>query len=62
MVAFQVQQLQMGGPPLVTQINAGDQGTVQVKHAQAHMLSVFWDRLKRVLPITHDQVHKLRRI
>ena len=62
MVAFQIQQLQIGGPPIVSQINVGDEGIVRTKHEQAHMLNVFWERLKRVLPVTHNQVHNLRQI
>lgn len=60
-VAFKARQKQMNGPDSVTQIRAGDEGTVQEKLAHLHMLYVLWKRLGQVLPVTHEQVHLLDR-
>ena len=61
-VAFQARQKQSGGPDIVTQIYAGEEGTVRDKFSHVHMLYVFWKRLNESLPITHDQVHLLDKI
>ncbi len=61
-VAFAAVEKQIGGQDIVTSLNVGDQGTVQEKHAHLHMLYVFWGRLKRALPISHDQIHLLDKV
>ena len=58
-VAFLVRAKQMGGPDLVTQINAGDEGTVKQKLSDLHMLYVLWKRLNKSLPVSHEQIHQL---
>lgn len=61
-VAFVARERQVGGPDLVTEIQAGDEGTVREKIATMHMLYVLWQRLNRSLPVSHDQVHLLDRV
>ncbi len=58
-VAFLAREKQMGGPDLVTQIFAGDEGTVTSVHSAIHMLYVLWQRLNRSLPVTEDQIQHL---
>ena len=61
-VAFQALQKQSGGPDIVTQIYAGDEGTVREKFSNIHMLYVLWRRLNQSLPVSHEQVHLLDKI
>lgn len=61
-VAFLAREKQIGGPDLVTQIDAGDEGNVSQKYSDLHMLYVLWRRLNRSLPVSHEQVHLLDRI
>ena len=61
-VAFQAIEKQTHGPDLLTQIDAGDEGTVREKFSDLHMLYVWWNRLNQSLPVIHDQVHLLDRI
>ena len=51
---------QIGGPDIVTQIHAGDEGTVQQK--VHHMLYVLWSRLNKSLPVLKDQIRLLDKI
>lgn len=61
-VAFMVREKQMNGPDVVTHIDAGDEGNVRQKISNMHMLYVFWTRLQKSLPTTHEQVHLLDKI
>ena len=65
-VAFLAREkvMAVGGeaPDVVTQICAGDEGTVQQKFSHLHMLYVLWIRLNKALPVWHDQVHLLDKI
>ena len=61
-VAFLAREKQIGGPDVVTQINAGDEGSVTQKYSNLHMLYVLWQRLNRSLPVSHEQVHNLEKI
>ena len=60
--AMTVQELQVGGPALQSTIQKDDEGTVRQKFAQRHQLAVFWDRLRKLLVLDHEQIHNLDKI
>lgn len=61
-VGFAAVEKQRGGPDLETPLTVGDEGTVSKKVPHVHMLYVFWQRLKKDLPVSHGQIHLLDRL
>jgi hypothetical protein len=60
-----VAQQTIGGPAQVTTIESGDEGEVQQKMDRvphSHMLMVFWNRLRRTLPVEDHQIGNLAKI